>query len=102
VSNALKYSQRGVVRIGSNLDSGRHVVWVSDQGPGIAPEKLGQIFRAFKRGEVHGQSGVGLGLAIASEGAKLLNAELTVQSEVGVGSTFRLTLPESAEADQSL
>jgi signal transduction histidine kinase len=102
VSNALKYSQRGVVRIGSNLDSGRHVVWVSDQGPGIAPEKLGQIFRAFKRGEVHGQSGVGLGLAIASEGAKLLNAELTVQSEVGVGSTFRLTLPESAEAEQNL
>jgi K+-sensing histidine kinase KdpD len=70
------------------------VLWVSDEGPGIAPEVTQRIFEAFQRGEVHGQSGVGLGLAIAAQAAKLLEATLTVESRVGAGSTFRLALPE--------
>ena len=94
VGNSVKYSTGGTVRIGSDQasETGRQVIWVSDQGPGIAPEKMGHIFEAFKRGEVHGQGGVGLGLAIASQAAKLLGAELTVDSELGIGSTFRLSL----------
>ncbi len=89
VGNAVKYSGGGTVRVGSD---GR-AVWVSDEGPGIAPAMVKRIFEAFRRGEVHGQSGVGLGLAIASQGARLLGARLTVASELGVGSTFRLALP---------
>jgi signal transduction histidine kinase len=58
----------------------------------LPPEKIGCIFEAFKRGEVHGQRGVGLGLSIASQAAKHLGAEQTVDSELGIGSTFRLKL----------
>ncbi len=96
VGNALKYSVSGTVRVGSDVGPQRRSLWVSDQGPGIAPEKVGQIFDAFRRGDVHGQWGVGLGLAIASQGANLLGAELTVESTLGRGSTFRLAFPESA------
>jgi signal transduction histidine kinase len=94
IGNGVKYSSGGTVRIGSDgaAEGGRPVIWVSDQGPGIAPEKIGHIFEAFKRGEVHGQRGVGLGLSIASQAAKHLGAELTVDSELGIGSTFRLKL----------
>ena len=93
VGNAVKYSSRGTVRIGAECADGRCVVSVSDEGPGIAVEHLNRIFEGFARGELHGQLGVGLGLTIASQAAKLLGAELTVESEVGRGSTFRLILP---------
>ena len=99
--NAVKYSSGGTVRIGSDEAAdggGRRSVWVSDEGPGIAPAQLGRIFEAFRRGDVHGQEGVGLGLAIASQGARLLGCELTVHSTPGRGSTFRLTFP-TASAD---
>jgi signal transduction histidine kinase len=100
VANAVKYSTRGTVRVrAEQQEAGRKGGWslsVSDEGPGIAPEHLNHIFEAFRRGEMHGQQGVGLGLAIASRAAKLLNAELTVESKPGVGSTFRLTFPTEA------
>jgi signal transduction histidine kinase len=65
---------------------------VSDRGPGIPPEITGRLFEAFTRGNTFGQPGVGLGLAIASQAAKLLDGSLEVESKVGDGSTFRLNL----------
>jgi signal transduction histidine kinase len=91
LGNAVKYSTCGTVRIGSSATGAdRPVLWVSDEGPGISPEKLRHIFEAFKRGEVHGQRGIGLGLAIAAQAAKLLGANLTAESMVGVGAKFLL------------
>jgi signal transduction histidine kinase len=97
VGNGVKYSSGGEVRIGfgGGADADHPVLWVSDDGPGIATEKLGTIFSAFRRGEVHGTDGLGLGLAIASEAATLLGAKLTVESKLGLGSTFRLNLPKT-------
>jgi signal transduction histidine kinase len=98
VGNGLKYGRGGAVHVGfdggNNLD--RPVLWVSDEGPGIAPEQMKNIFEAFQRGDVHGEPGVGLGLAIASQAAKLLGATLTVKSDVGQGSTFHLALPANS------
>lgn len=96
IGNAVKYSSEGAVTIGfgRGADEGPPMIWVSDHGPGIAAEKIEHIFEAFRRGEIHGQQGVGLGLAIASQAAKLLGAALAVESRLGVGSTFRLALPE--------
>lgn len=102
LGNAVKYSSKGVVRISAKpLQETRGNRWeltVSDEGPGIAGEQVARIFDAFKRGESHGQTGVGLGLAIASQAAKLLGAELTVESTLGIGSTFRLVLPGESDA----
>jgi signal transduction histidine kinase len=92
ISNAIKYAASGAVRIDAKLVQGRWAISVADQGPGIAAEHLARIFDAFRRGDAHGQPGVGLGLAIASQAAKLLGAELTVESKVGAGSTFMLIL----------
>ena len=93
IGNAVKYSTRGTVRIGTDRTPDGRSLTVADDGPGIAPEKLGHIFDAFRRGEMHGQSGVGLGLAIVSRAAKLLDVGLTVESRLGVGSRFTLAFP---------
>ncbi|MDB5173642.1 MAG: histidine kinase [Phycisphaerales bacterium] len=99
VGNAVKYSRAGVVRIGCQArekDGGkRWALFVSDEGPGIATEHLVQIFDSFRRGDSHGQPGLGLGLAIASQAAKVLGAQLAVESQLGKGSVFWLTLPPS-------
>jgi signal transduction histidine kinase len=68
------------------------VVSISDEGPGIAVEHLGRNFDSFTRGEGHAQPGVGLGLTIASQAAKLLGGKLAVESKIGEGSKFTLTL----------
>jgi signal transduction histidine kinase len=93
VGNAVKYSTRGTVRVWALRKQDECVVSVSDEGPGIAVEHLDRIFDSFTRGEVHAQPGVGLGLTIASQAATLLNGKLAVESKIGVGSTFTLTLP---------
>jgi len=93
LGNAVKFSLWGTVRIAAGPDQrGGTVLSVSDEGPGIAPETLGVIFEAFRRGEVHERSGVGLGLAIAAQAARLLEADLTVESALGDGCTFSLRL----------
>jgi signal transduction histidine kinase len=96
IGNAVKFSDRGTVRVKGLFapESRRRdcVLSVSDQGPGISPNHEIQIFEAFRRGDCHGCPGVGLGLAIACEAARLLRSDLSMSSQVGVGSTFRLTL----------
>jgi signal transduction histidine kinase len=106
VGNAVKYSASGTVRIGIDPRTGSgpeaataaRSLWVSDDGVGITPARIGEIFEAFRRGEIHGQTGVGLGLAIASQAAALLGAKLGVESTVGTGSTFRLIFPADPRA----
>jgi signal transduction histidine kinase len=101
VGNGIKYSKQGTVRISAQTDgsapSRQWVLSVSDEGPGIAPEQMKDIFEAFRRGESHGQDGVGLGLAIVSQAAKLLGAEVTVESKVGNGSTFSVKLADAID-----
>jgi signal transduction histidine kinase len=94
VGNAVKYANRGEVRIAVGSGA-RDICRVSviDQGPGIAPERLQQMFQAFSRGETHGQQGNGLGLSIARQAAELLGAKLWAESKVGDGTVFHLDLP---------
>jgi signal transduction histidine kinase len=93
VGNAVKYSAKGVVRIEAAREGEGWALRVHDQGPGIAPDRLGKLFDAFARGDTHGQPGMGLGLTIAAESAKALGGRLTVDSHPGDGATFRLHLP---------
>jgi len=97
VGNSVKYSQRGSVTISARQEGpGCWTMFVSDQGDGIAPQKLERIFETFHCADAAGRGGLGLGLAIASEAARLLGAKLSARSTVGVGSSFGLTLNRHA------
>jgi signal transduction histidine kinase len=94
VSNALKYTHSGTaVSIIGGCASDACRISVIDQGPGIAPEKLSELFHPFSRGDTHGQPGVGLGLSIAHQAAQYLKAKLWAESQPGSGATFIVELP---------
>lgn len=101
VSNALKYTRTGAVTIRMRSDSARRVrdrrrwitISVSDTGPGVPPTSRDSIFQEFVRIAHDGVEGLGVGLSISRRLARLLGGEITLQSEVGAGSTFTLWLP---------
>ncbi|MFC0006369.1 sensor histidine kinase [Micromonospora siamensis] len=93
VGNAVEHGT-GERRATVRRDGDLLVVTVTDQGPGIPADHLPHLFdRFYKANPARAGAGSGLGLAIARENARLLGARLTVSSEVGVGTGFRLELP---------
>jgi signal transduction histidine kinase len=104
LSNALKYTPAGgrvaveaEVRGEGPLSTTPVLrIRVRDTGPGIAPEERERIFEEFHRAAGSPASGMGLGLAISRRIARLLGGDLTLESQVGAGSTFALWLPVSA------
>jgi signal transduction histidine kinase len=98
LSNAVKFTEQGRVglRLATGTD-GRVTIYVSDTGRGIPPEDRERIFDEFEQGSSGGSgTGTGLGLAISRRLADLLGGDLRVESDVGVGSTFVLTLPRES------
>lgn len=99
IENAIKYTPRqGSIRVVLEPE-GPHLVAVSvsDTGEGIAEADLPRLFDPFYRATRHqkssGKGGLGLGLSIVRQLVELHGGTITVQSEEGVGSTFRFTLP---------
>ena len=97
LSNAIKFTERGHVRIRARFDPETDTarIDVEDTGIGIAPEKRAALFRAFGQADssiTRRFGGTGLGLAITKRIAVLLGGDCTVESEVGRGSTFSLTV----------
>lgn len=99
LSNAIKFTEKGKVTVSiAKLDSW-FTIQVADTGIGIPPDKLDFIFQQYtmlSRAQKHGAhfNGVGAGLFLAKQRAKLLDAEIFVTSKVGKGSTFTLRIPE--------
>jgi signal transduction histidine kinase len=96
VSNAVKYSGGGPVRVRLSSGSGEARLEVEDRGPGIAPEELVHVFEPFYRGSDSGDrriSGSGLGLSIVRQIAKAHGGSVSVRSEQGRGTTFIVRLP---------
>lgn len=95
--NALKYNKAyGTVTVIVGEDDGCAVLTVADTGIGISEEHLGRIFERFYRvDKSHSREtgGTGLGLSIVKHAARLHNAVILVQSEVGKGTTFTLRFP---------
>jgi signal transduction histidine kinase/DNA-binding response OmpR family regulator len=97
ISNAIKYTERGQVRVwASRVDDVSVQIFVRDTGIGIAPGDKELIFQEFGQVSHRLQSrvkGTGLGLPLARKLAELLGGQIDVESELGAGSTFSVTLP---------
>ena len=103
LTNAVKFTEEGgSITLSSEL-SGKCVdILVADTGPGISAEKLKKIFDPFVQAERRLNQpvqGVGLGLAISQDLARAMDGQVTVESVVGKGSTFTLTLPRAPRMD---
>ena len=100
LSNAAKFTEQGRIDVSCHGTRDQIVIEVTDTGRGIPAEMLDSIFEPFVQGErdlTRTVPGTGLGLAISRHLARGMGADITVTSAVGVGSTFTLKLPRSAE-----
>lgn len=96
LDNAVKFTDRGSIEMGCEMNSDNINCYVKDTGRGIKHENFDFIFERFsqEQNELDNISGgLGLGLSISKENAKLINAKLEVESEVEVGSIFKVTIP---------
>ncbi|KZX94996.1 hypothetical protein A3718_06075 [Erythrobacter sp. HI0019] len=100
VGNAIKFTERGSVRVEACEKDGKIVFRVIDTGIGVPPDQLAYIFEEFAQLDNFGKGkasasggGTGLGLAIARQLAELMDGRLTAESTPGKGSTFELVLP---------
>ncbi|PTT91001.1 hypothetical protein DBR42_04735 [Pelomonas sp. HMWF004] len=104
VANAIRYTREGGVLVGCRRRGSHVQLQVWDSGPGIALEHREAIFEEFFRIEGPGtgqEKGLGLGLSIVQRCAQILGYGLSVDSRVGRGTVFRLTMPLSASTAAS-
>lgn len=109
ITNAIKFTDQGEVRLALSRQGSRLHFTVSDTGMGIPPERLAELFQPFV--QVHdaqstqasgaGNAGTGLGLAICKRLVELMGGDIEVRSERGRGTSFCVSLPlqEAAPAD---
>jgi signal transduction histidine kinase len=99
VSNAIKFTEAGSVRMRAKLEDGNFLVAVADTGLGIAPEDRERVFGEFQQvdsSSTRKKGGTGLGLAIARRIVELHGGRIWVESTLGEGSTFYFTVPQRA------
>ncbi|MEX2224464.1 MAG: GAF domain-containing protein [Candidatus Rokuibacteriota bacterium] len=97
LSNAIKFSpEKGRITVGARRAGAEVEVWVTDRGPGIAPEDVGRLFRKFQQldgSNVRAVGGTGLGLAICRGIVEEHGGRISVDSRPGAGATFTVRLP---------
>lgn len=100
IGNAVKYHDPSksdrFIRVGAERNNGHVEITVEDNGQGIGPEHLSKIFDMFYRASTDSK-GSGLGLFIAQETANKLGGKIKVQSTLGKGTKFSLTIPSGVE-----
>lgn len=99
VSNAVRYTRRGSVRVRCTVGPTHVRVSVADTGPGIAPDKQLLIFEEFRRFD-NRQGGKGLGLAIVKRASDMLRHPILLESMPGRGSTFSIDVPRGEPVQQ--
>lgn len=101
LSNALKYTEEGEIKLGCRIDENQLHFYVRDTGVGIRSGDLSAIFDRFRQVEENINTGAGLGLAISKGFAESMGGSVCVDSKLGEGSTFYLSLPyEIASIDK--
>jgi signal transduction histidine kinase len=96
VNNAVKYvagTQRPRIDVGTRAGSGEVIFYVRDNGPGLEPGALDEIFQPFKRFSTAGTPGLGIGLSTVKRAVEGWGGRLWVESEPGNGATFYFTAP---------
>lgn len=94
MSNAIRYTRKGEIRLSCQAEEQHVVLTVSDTGVGIPDQSLSRIFEPFTRVENGtGESGHGLGLSIVKRITSLLGIEVTIDSQVEGGTAFILKVP---------
>ena len=105
VDNAVKYCPSGSrILVRASREEGRVRLVVTDTGPGIAPEHLQRVFERFYRvdaGRSRELGGTGLGLSIVKHMVEAMRGKVAVESAVGRGSTFTVSLPSSEASESS-
>jgi CheY-like chemotaxis protein len=102
ISNAVKFTHSGSIELRVSLEGPMLIAAVRDTGVGIPPEKLDGIFDSFRQGDgglSRAYPGLGLGLALTSRLVGVMGGKVSVQSEVGRGSTFTVELPFRSAAE---
>jgi PAS domain S-box-containing protein len=109
IGNAIKFTERGGVTVTAHVeavgDDGQLTIAVKDTGIGISPDKLHSVFDPFVQADnsvTRRFGGTGLGLAISRRIVEALDGNLSVTSELGVGSTFTATIATGSLADVSI
>lgn len=102
IDNAIKFTYEGSVSIGYKLDSNHIIFCIKDTGIGIKSEDQERIFNKFVQLDyslTRKQEGTGIGLTLAKAQIELLGGEISVESELGKGSTFFIKLPMDVQTD---
>jgi len=106
LSNAAKFCQNGTITLTARrIRRGRWIEFaISDTGIGMTQEQIGQLFVPFKQADAsttRKYGGTGLGLAITDRFCKMLGGEITVKSQIGLGSVFTIRLPDGEASSVS-
>jgi signal transduction histidine kinase len=109
MSNANKFTERGTISVDARhgQENGREwvTIAVADTGIGMTPEQMGKLFQEFSQASSTTASkygGTGLGLVISRRFCQMMGGDITVESEVGRGSTFTIRLPRIVDATKEL
>ncbi len=106
VNNAIKFTEKGSVAVHIKLADQQHwVMQVTDTGPGISTEAQARIFESFWQADgssTRKQRGHGLGLSIVKQLTELMGGEVTLDSTLGRGSTFKVVLPLEAPTGDAI
>jgi signal transduction histidine kinase len=108
MSNANKFTERGTISVDARQAQDNGCDWVTiavaDTGIGMMPEQMGKLFQEFSQAGVattRKYGGTGLGLAISKRFCQMMGGDITVESELGRGSTFTIRLPRIAEVGKA-
>jgi PAS domain S-box-containing protein len=96
INNAIKFTEKGSVHVDCKITKTTLVTTISDTGIGIRDEDLEKLFKPFSQidiGTTRSYEGTGLGLSISKRLVEKLGGNITVQSKLGIGSTFEVALP---------
>jgi signal transduction histidine kinase len=107
-SNANKFTEHGAISINARQEQENGRDWitvaVTDTGIGMTPEQMGKLFQEFSQASSTTASkygGTGLGLAISRRFCQMMGGDITVESEIGRGSTFTIRVPRIVEVEKS-